>query len=66
MAWPLLEGLEGKADSNSDKQIDTDELGFWVKRRVRELARDIGGQQEAVYFPLSPELKSFPIFELKP
>ena len=57
----LLEGFAGRADANADDVVETEELGYWVVQRVKELT---GGRQHALYMP-SADLPSFPIFALE-
>jgi hypothetical protein len=35
----LLEALSPKADSSSNRVIDVDELGAWLRKRIPELAK---------------------------
>jgi WD40 repeat protein len=39
-SYALLEGMQGKADSNNDKQINVLELGTFLENRVRDLTKD--------------------------
>jgi tetratricopeptide (TPR) repeat protein len=58
----VLEGLiGGKADSNGDGIVETDELAGWTTARVRELT---AGRQHPVYSSTSSQ-GSFPIFRVK-
>lgn len=39
-SYALLEGMQGQADSNHDKQINVLELGTFLESRVRDLTKD--------------------------
>jgi uncharacterized caspase-like protein len=39
-SYAILEGMQGKADSNNDKQINVMELGTFLENRVRDLTKD--------------------------
>ena len=45
----LLEGLKGKADSNTDGIVEVDEIWDYVKNQVRERARKAGNPQTPVF-----------------
>jgi uncharacterized caspase-like protein len=59
--WAMLEGLKGGADSiKKDGVIYVDELGTWIRQRVKELT---DGKQHAIYDE-PPGFRPFPIFAL--
>jgi WD40 repeat protein len=58
----LLEGLSGKADRNHDGQVDTYELGDWIRTRVPVLTR---GEQHAD-FDSGEEGAAIPLVETPP
>lgn len=57
----LLEGYNGKADYTKDDKISTDELGLWLRTRVRELTNN---QQEPVMLK-SKAIREFDISSLR-
>ena len=58
----LIEGInDRKADLDGDGVIETEELGLWITKRVRELT---GGNQHAVYQP-GQGIPSFALFRGK-
>lgn len=57
----LLEGYAGKADYTADDKISTDELGLWLRTRVKQLT---GDEQEPVMLK-SKAIREFEISSLR-
>ncbi|WP_137125423.1 caspase family protein [Roseomonas sp. HF4] len=60
-AYALMEGLRGRAAADAEGRVTALALGEWVMRRVPQLAREKGHQQNAVFRAAQRELRSFPI-----
>lgn len=60
-AYALMEGLRGRAAVDAEGRVTALSLGEWVTRRVPQLAREKGHQQNAVFRAAQRELRSFPI-----
>ena len=60
-AYALMEGLRGRAAVDAEGRVTALALGEWVTRRVPQLAREKGHQQNAVFRAAQRELRSFPI-----
>jgi WD40 repeat protein len=48
--YAVVEGLNGKGDLGTKRQISTKELADFVVKRVDQLAKTLNGQQEPQYF----------------
>ena len=60
-AYALMEGLRGRAAADAEGRVTALALGEWVMRRVPQLAREKGHQQNAVFRAAQRELRSFPL-----
>lgn len=60
-AYALMEGLRGRAAVDAEGRVTALALGEWVTRRVPQLAREKGHQQNAVFRAAQRDLRSFPI-----
>lgn len=60
-AYALMEGLRGRAAVDAEGRVTALALGEWVMRRVPQLAREKGHQQNAVFRAAQRDLRSFPI-----
>jgi hypothetical protein len=60
-AYALMEGLRGRAAVDAEGRVTALALGEWVMRRVPQLAREKGHQQNAVFRAAQRELRSFPL-----
>lgn len=60
-AYALMEGLRGRAAVDSEGRVTALALGEWVMRRVPQLAREKGHQQNAVFRAAQRDLRSFPL-----
>ena len=60
-AYALMEGLRGRAAVDAEGRVTALALGEWVTRRVPQLAREKGHQQNAVFRAAQRELRSFPV-----
>jgi WD40 repeat protein len=46
----IVEGLDGKADVNKRGSVDTNQLNAYLQSRVRDLAKEIGQEQDPQFF----------------
>ncbi len=60
-AYALMEGLRGRAAVDAEGRVTALALGEWVMRRVPQLAREKGHQQNAVFRAAQRDLRSFPV-----
>ena len=60
-AYAIREAFAGRAGQDSDGNIGALALGEYVSRRVGELAREKGHDQDAVFRTAQRELRSFPV-----
>lgn len=60
-AYALMEGLRGRAAVDAEGRVTALALGEWVMRRVPQLAREKGHQQNAVFRAAQRDLRSFPL-----
>jgi hypothetical protein len=60
-AYALMEGLNGRAAVDAEGRVTALALGEWVMRRVPQLAREKGHQQNAVFRAAQRDLRSFPV-----
>ena len=60
-AYALMEGLRGRAAVDAEGRVTALALGEWVTRRVPQLAREKGHQQNAVFRAAQRDLRSFPL-----
>ena len=60
-AYALMEGLRGRAAADAEGRVTALALGEWVMRRVPQLAREKGHQQNAVFRAAQRDLRSFPV-----
>ncbi|MBR0683212.1 hypothetical protein GXW74_22180 [Roseomonas eburnea] len=60
-AYALMEGLRGRAAVDTEGRVTALALGEWVMRRVPQLAREKGHQQNAVFRAAQRDLRSFPV-----
>lgn len=60
-AYALMEGLRGRAAVDAEGRVTALALGEWVTRRVPQLAREKGHQQNAVFRAAQRDLRSFPV-----
>jgi hypothetical protein len=59
--YAVLEALAGRAGEDSDGNLGALSLGEYVSRRVGQLARQKGHEQDAVFRTAQRDLRSFPI-----
>jgi WD40 repeat protein len=59
--YALREGLSGKAGEDADGNVGALSLGEYVSRRIGQLARRKGHEQDAVFRAAQRDLRSFPI-----
>ena len=60
-AYAVMEGLRGRAAVDAEGRVTALALGEWVMRRVPQLAREKGHQQNAVFRAAQRDLRSFPV-----
>lgn len=60
-AYAVMEGLRGRAAVDAEGRVTALALGEWVMRRVPQLAREKGHQQNAVFRAAQRDLRSFPL-----
>ena len=60
-AYAVMEGLRGRAAADAEGRVTALALGEWVMRRVPQLAREKGHQQNAVFRAAQRDLRSFPL-----
>ena len=65
-AYAIMEAFGGRAGQDSDGNIGALALGEYVSRRVSELAREKGHDQDAVFRTAQRELRSFPVARMQP
>jgi len=59
-AYALMEGLHGRAAVDAEGRVTALALGEWVQRRVPQLAREKGHQQNAVFRAAQRDLRLLP------
>jgi hypothetical protein len=59
--YALLEALQGRAGQDADGNLGALSMGEYVSRRVGQLARQKGHEQDAVFRTAQSDLRSFPI-----
>lgn len=64
--YAVREGLDGKAAHDAAGVVSALALGEYVTRRVGELAREKGHDQDAVFRTAQSELRSFPLGKVPP
>lgn len=64
--FAVREALEGRAGRDVDGNLGALGLGEYVSRRVSELARQKGHDQDAVFRAAQRDLRSFPIVKVAP
>ena len=65
-AYAIMEAFGGRAGQDPDGNIGALALGEYVSRRVSELAREKGHDQDAVFRTAQRELRSFPVARMQP
>ncbi len=64
--YAVREGLTGRAARDGDGVISALSLGEYVSRRVGELAREKGHEQDAVFRTAQRDLRTFPLGRIMP
>ena len=64
-AYALREALTGRAGEDSEGNIGALSLGEYVSRRIGQLAREKGHEQDAVFRTAQRELRSFPVARIR-
>lgn len=64
-AYALMEGLRGRAAVDAEGRVTALALGEWVMRRVPQLAREKGHQQNAVFRAAQRDLRSFAVGQVQ-
>ena len=64
--YAVREGLTGRAARDGDGVISALALGEYVTRRVGELAREKGHEQDAVFRTAQRDLRAFPLGKVTP
>lgn len=64
-AYALMEGLRGRAAVDAEGRVTALALGEWVTRRVPQLAREKGHQQNAVFRAAQRDLRSFAVGQVQ-
>jgi hypothetical protein len=62
----VAEALSGRAGQDSDGNLGALSLGEYVSRRVGELAREKGHDQDALFRTAQRDLRSFPVARVRP
>lgn len=64
-AYALREALTGKAGQDAEGNVGALTLGEYVSRRIGQLAREKGHEQDAVFRAAQRDLRSFPVARIR-
>lgn len=64
--YAVLEGLRGKARRGNEPRISNLDLGFFVRDRVKELAREKGHAQSSSFKIMAEDFRPFPLVTAAP